>query len=907
MPPFVSRNRHRTATPPSQNSTPKKKPTLFETADQDDTKRSVDANRKLIEQLDASSDSDSLSEVESSDFEDVLPRKKQKLQLDESDDDMDWEDALPPTTPVAPGPEPSGELELTLSKGQNYSSLTDPRGSKKGPSKIERQIRVATHQMHVQFLMFHHALRNGWACDKQVQDVLVKQLPAFLVQQVKIWRKASALPEDGSTVTQPHKKGKGRAARDKQRENYGSQRDWGKPAVRQEEGAPNMSQGDPLFKLLKNLTVYWKRTFRVTAPSLRKQGYKPMSRLQDEIASFHNDHHDPQEHGERIEGKKGLLACAKKLEGSRDVGAQLFTALLRGLSIESRLVASLQPVGFGWSKAEEAVKKKRVQQMVAASSSSDGEDEESEGERNEVNQRLAEGKSKSKPKPTSQASSKRCQPKRGARDAPINLDGSSSELSDPPSDVSDDHSVEELKMQVATKPKSNLAYDRDLTFPNTWIEAISPITHKVIPIDPVVTQTVVSNEDHLAAFEPRGKQADKAKQVLAYVVAYSADGSAKDVTTRYLKRRMWPGRTKGFRMPVEKIAVKNRQGKVKGYGYHDWFKRVMSGYSRADADCTVADAIEDATDLVAVRPEKKKADVGTEIETLQGYKQSAHFVLERFLRREEALLPGAEPLRMFPVPGKKGESPKEEPVYRRADVVPCKTAESWHKEGRCIKVGEQPLKNVPIRAVTLARKLEVEAAAKESGTRPMQGMYAADQTEYIVPPPIENGVIPKNAFGTIDCFVPSMVPQGAAHVPYRGTVRVCKRLGIDFAEAVTGFEFGNRRAVPVTQGVVVAEEYEQQVMDELLKDEEERKAKEDGKREKLALAIWKKFFIGLRIIERVRAEYGDEGQERDEVNPFTNPNRHAGKADSPRADGGGAGFVPDGDVEDESGGFVIEE
>lgn len=97
---------------------------------------------------------------------------------------------------------------------------------------------------------------------------------------------------------------------------------------------------------------------------------------------------------------------------------------------------------------------------------------------------------------------------------------------------------------------------------------------------------------------------------------------------------------------------------------------------------------------------------------------------------------------------------------------------------------------------------------------------------------------------------------GAAHVPFRGAVKVCKRLKIDYAEAVVDFEFGNRMAVPVIQGVVIAEEYHDQVMEEIRKDEAERIRKEDEKRRKEALRLWSKFLKGLRIVERIRQDYG---------------------------------------------------
>lgn len=101
-----------------------------------------------------------------------------------------------------------------------------------------------------------------------------------------------------------------------------------------------------------------------------------------------------------------------------------------------------------------------------------------------------------------------------------------------------------------------------------------------------------------------------------------------------------------------------------------------------------------------------------------------------------------------------------------------------------------------------------------------------------------------------------MCPEGAAHVPFRGAVKVCKRLEIDYAEAVVDFEFGHRMAVPVIQGVVIAEEYHDQVMEEIRKNEAERARKEDEKRRKEALRLWSKFLKGLRIVERIRQDYG---------------------------------------------------
>ena len=324
--------------------------------------------------------------------------------------------------------------------------------------------------------------------------------------------------------------------------------------------------------------------------------------------------------------------------------------------------------------------------------------------------------------------------------------------------------------------------------------------------------------------------------------------------------------------------------------------------------------------LVACQTSRKKVKGGRE-DTLQGYKTSAEFVLERHLRREEAIKPQASHVKMF-ITGK-GEKQQEEKVFLREDVLNCKTSESWHKEGREVKAGQQPMKLVPMRAVTLTRKREI-AEAEADGGKVMQGLYSKDQTEWIIPPPIVDGKIPRNAYNNIDCFVPTMVPQGAIHLPYRGTAKICKRLNIDFAEAVTGFEFGAQRAVPVVEGVVIAEENENLVMNAWEIDEEERRKKEEGKREKETLALWRKLLMGLRIIERVREDYGgDEGEPGvDEINPFTNRRKKAGKNSDgdrqhttshhrdqqPAAEQLAGGFIREEDEDQiQEGGFIVED
>ncbi|KAJ2973533.1 hypothetical protein NUW58_g8912 [Xylaria curta] len=431
----------------------------------------------------------------------------------------------------------------------------------------------------------------------------------------------------------------------------------------------------------------------------------------------------------------------------------------------------------------------------------------------------------------------------------------SDEYAEPLGESEDDSSIADITEDVRPiQPRLKL-YDKDLEFPHYWTEVLSPITNKYIAVDPIVKSLVGTNRELIESLEPRGGKADRAKQIMAYCVAFSQDGTAKDVTARYLKKQIFPGKTKGVRMPEEKIPIYNKHGKVRRYDQFNWFKSIMRGYGRGGKNhpITEIDEMEEASDLKPVQPEKKEVKEGEE--TLQYYKTSKEYVLKRHLKREEALLPDAVPVKVFRNKGK-GSKVEEEDVYLRKDVVSVKSAETWHKQGRAPIEGAEPLKHAPYRAATTNKRREIAEAEAATGQKVLQPLYSFDQTDWIIPDPIKDGIIPKNEYGNIDMFAEHMCPQGAVHVPYRGAVRVCKRLEIDYAEAVVGFEFGHRMAVPVIQGVVVAEEHHDRLVEELAKDEAERARKEDEKRRKAALSTWRRFLMGLRIADRIHQEYG---------------------------------------------------
>ncbi|KAF2278714.1 Rad4-domain-containing protein [Westerdykella ornata] len=907
MPPIIPRKRLQSESPPPQEEKPAKraarrppsrrvhKESVFQTLDTPPTlSRSASKTRALLEQED---DSESSGEASSDEeFEDVdigwatssKGRGKQEGKDADCSADEQWEDALiTPRLEDEPAPQISGDINVTVSAQGAQAGFSAAPAGKKGPSKIQRQIRMETHCMHVQLLMFHNHLRNAWVQDKEVQKMLVHDLSASCWKEVeRYWRDAgitggpqrvvegawpgkwakqpvmSNWQDTGKWAKQPvmsnwqdtgkrgveqyvpakdDKTAKSKAGRASVSQNKNEDRgqwDWAPGSEKLEPNTPNLSAGDPLFRLLRSLTAYWKSKFKITAPSLRKRGYLSPGTCEAEIAAWREDPSDADTFGERIENRESFRQLAEKYQGSRDVGQQLFTALLRGLGIEARMVASLQPLGFAWNQAEEG-KGKNLEKLQTKST-------------------FASSRKRSTNATKPVTANRSPETRRGTRISPINLsDDDSSSLSSLVSLSSDS----DMGTSLAKPASKSRKYGEELPYPTYWTEAISPLTNTPISVSPLPRILISSSSasEGLSDFYCRGAAAEKAKQVFAYIVAFSSDGSAKDVTTRYLPKQQWPGKTKGVRLPAEKVPIYNKRGKVVRMHEYDWFKDVLRLYARPRSKRQPWDEIEEEGDLVPRKPEKPKTmDEDGGKETLQGYKGSAVYVLERHLRREEALRPGAKVVRYF-VTGK-GDKEKREPVYYRKDIVTCKTVESWHKEGRAVKEGEQPLKYVPMRAVTVTRKREIEEREREEGKKVKQGLYSRDQTDWIIPEPIQDGKIPRNAFGNIDVYVPTMIPKGAVHIPLKGTAAICRKLGVDYAEACTGFEFGKQRAVPVLTGVVVAAENEDLVIDAWEADQAQKQQKEDDKRTAQALSLWKKFASGLRIIDRMRREYGEEIQ-----------------------------------------------
>ncbi|CAE1305159.1 XPC [Acanthosepion pharaonis] len=150
--------------------------------------------------------------------------------------------------------------------------------------------------------------------------------------------------------------------------------------------------------------------------------------------------------------------------------------------------------------------------------------------------------------------------------------------------------------------------------------------------------------------------------------------------------------------------------------------------------------------------------------TISEYKNHPLYVLKRHLLKFEAIYPNsAVPLGYL----------KNEPIYARECVHQLHARETWMKDGRNVK-----------------------------------------------------GKIPRNEYGNVELYKPSMLPGGTVHLKEPGLNRIARKLGIDCAAAMVGWDFHGGSSHPVFDGWIVCVEHEDMILKEWEKDQERTQLRE---------------------------------------------------------------------------------
>ncbi|KAK4506327.1 hypothetical protein PRZ48_000057 [Zasmidium cellare] len=478
-----------------------------------------------------------------------------------------------------------------------------------------------------------------------------------------------------------------------------------------------------------------------------------------------------------------FVTAAQTLEGSQDMGNQLFCAMLRSAGVDTRIVCSLQVLPFA-SVAKGSTPKKPVKEVIFAMASSED------------------------PLKT----------RKSADDTAVTDSSTVGKVPSARRRLGQPSFASDSTPKPPTTPKKKTRPAPKLSYPVFWVEAFNEAQQKWIPVDPVVTHTI----NKAAKLEP---PASYEYNQLLYVIAFEDDGSARDVTRRYAKA--YNAKTRRHRVESSTDGAR-------------WFKKTMRLFSRGGGKLD-RDQVEDSE---LAQKEAREGMPGNVLD----FKDHPYYALERHTKRHEVIHPRRE---VGKVNAGTAAKPRMEAVFRRKDVLVCRSADKWYRIGREVKEGEQPLKHVPARR---RRQQSVEDGVEDDAQT--TGLYAPHQTQLYVPPPVQKGRIIKNVYGNLDVYAPSMVPAGGVHIRHSLAQRAAKLLRVDYADAVTGFKFQGRQGTAIMDGVVVAQQFGDAVRAVIEGFEQDQLEEESKARSLLALRVWKRFLTGLRIRERVEG-YGD--------------------------------------------------
>lgn len=525
--------------------------------------------------------------------------------------------------------------------------------------------------------------------------------------------------------------------------------------------------------------------------------------------------------------------AAKKLQGSRDIGAQLYCSLLRSVGVRARLVCSLQPLSFV-SGSPTLPKPK-----VAKSKTTHNERTKEALAKYEA---LAEKTGTSTEPPAGSSARRR--------------------LGHP------NATAYNFQPRPAA-PRVRKTFDapvriRESSHPVYWVEVLDTGHQKWQPADPVVTHTFWKPK----IFEP--PITDK-ENCLSYVVAFEADGTAKDVTRRYAKAYTAKTRRLRVETPLDDGGL--------------WWCNAMKPFRRRPTDL---DQIED-NELTSVEAREPMP------RNVQDFKDHPVYALERHMRRHEILVPEARPSGTV---GAGSRGPLEK-IYRRKDVRVARSTEKWFRMGREVKPNEIPAKWLQKKARPKGTRFDHrdEVDMEDDAGTPI---YTMEQTDLYEPPPVRNGRVPRNKFGNIDAYVPSMIPKGGVHIIHDRAARAAFIVGVDYAPALTGFQFKGRHGTAVLNGIVVAKEFEAAVWSVIAGLTDVEQEMEDDRKRLAALRMWRRLLMGLRIRDRIWS--GVDDKERKEADRQAEMEAELANAESDVTDE----FDMVVDDDEGGGGFLVE-
>ncbi|KAG4305255.1 hypothetical protein PORY_001425 [Pneumocystis oryctolagi] len=334
---------------------------------------------------------------------------------------------------------------------------------RRGITKNDRKFRLEIHKLHLLCLISHASLRNCFSRDKRIHAKLKLILPNEIQQ-----------------LFNPNKH------------------------------ISDYRKSKMFMSALRASVSIWKRRFKKNKYGLSKSLWITSGQVNKENIEKSYDN---------IFCFEDFLKAAEQLQGSRDLGAQLFLALLDSNNVNTRLVTLLQPLSYGFGKSNS---------LNSSVLNISDEDNNALKLNSNINKNVFKHSN--------------------------NLNPSESFIQT--------ESIRETKCPRIDDLSTNDCFSNDKNniresfHPVYWVEALNPFTQKWIFVDPMVSYLVgkPSKIEQLVS---------KSRNSLSYIISFDKNGHIKDVTRRY---------TKNFNSKVKKQRIdSDDEGKV-------WWERILNFY-----------------------------------------------------------------------------------------------------------------------------------------------------------------------------------------------------------------------------------------------------------------------------------------------------------------------------------------
>lgn len=330
------------------------------------------------------------------------------------------------------------------------------------------------------------------------------------------------------------------------------------------------------------------------------------------------------------------------------------------------------------------------------------------------------------------------------------------------------------------------------------------------------------------------------RKPLRYVVAF-AGGGAKDVTRRYCLQ--W-----------HRIV----QGRVNP----EWWENVLAPLEQLELAAT------NDSEEMELQTRALTEPLPT---NQQAYKDHHLYALEKWLHKNQVLHPKGPVLGFC----------KGHPVYPRSCVQTLQSRHGWLREGLQVRENESPAK-VVTRPKRTFNSQSNESNSNDDGLQPTMELYGKWQLEPLQLPRAVNGIVPKNERGQVDVWSEKCLPPGTVHLRLPRLFQVAKRLGIDYAPAMVGFDYRSGRCVPVFDGIVVCDEFKNAILEAYDEEEEQRQATERKQEEAQALSRWYQLLCSIATRKRLKDSYDARSAAPAQERPAKIDSHQKSTSDSPQ-------------------------